>query len=164
MQLWSGPPIDPRWIRRTQCPEPAAALRRERVRRDASEARGRRRYRHDLAVVIATVAEASAVGAHNGDRLFVPCSDGIVEVVVNGDDFTVGWTTAVSTPGPTIIAGDAVWTVATASGDLLALDLSTGKRLSSQHIGAVPSRFTSLAAGDGLVVVAAQRKMLAFGT
>jgi outer membrane protein assembly factor BamB len=113
-----------------------------------------------------TVCSAPAFGgvAHDGDRLFVPCSDGVAEVVVNANTFTVRWTTAVSRPGPTIVAGDAVWTVATASGDLLALDASTGKTLSTHHIGAVPSRFTSPAAGDGLVVVAAQRRLLAFGT
>ena len=94
----------------------------------------------------------------------MPCSDGVAEVVVNGDTFRVAWNAAVSRPGPTIVAGDAVWTVATASGDLLALEASTGKTLSSHHIGAVPSRFTSPAAAGGLVVVAAQRKVLAFGT
>jgi hypothetical protein len=98
-----------------------------------------------------TVCSGVAFGgvAHNGNRMFVPCSDGITQVVVNGDNFKVGWTTSVATPGPTIIASDAVWTVATASGDLIALDPSSGKALSSQHIGAVPSRFTSpAAAGD----------------
>jgi outer membrane protein assembly factor BamB len=113
-----------------------------------------------------SVCNSPAFGgiAHNGDRIFVPCADDIVQVAVNGDNFKVGWTTSVSTPGPTIIAGDAVWTVATATGDLIALDSSSGKTLSSQHIGAVPSRFTSPAAAAGLVVVAAQRKVLAFGT
>lgn len=111
------------------------------------------------------MCEGPAFGgiAHDGDRIFVPCTDDIAEVRVNGDSFNVRWTTPVSTPGPTIIAGDAVWTVATATGDLIALDLSSGKMLSCHHIGAVPSRFTSPAAAAGLVVVAAQRKLLAFG-
>jgi outer membrane protein assembly factor BamB len=102
--------------------------------------------------------------AHDGDTMFVPCSNGVVQVTVNGDNFTVGWTAAVSTPGPTIIAGAAVWTVATDTGDLIALDPSSGTTIASEHIGSVPSRFTSPAAGAGRVVVGARRMVLAFGT
>jgi hypothetical protein len=86
---------------------------------------------------------------HDGDTMFVPCSNGVVQVSVKGDNFTVGWTAAVSTPGPTIIAGGAVWTVATDAGDLIALDPSSGATIASEHIGSVPSRFTSPAAGVG---------------
>jgi len=69
----------------------------------------------------------------------------------------------VSTPGPTIVANGAVWTVATGEGDLVALDESSGRQQASQHIGSVPSRFTSPAAGGGRVVVAAGRVVIAFG-
>jgi hypothetical protein len=111
------------------------------------------------------VCDGAAFGgiAHDGNTMFVPCTDGIAQVTVTGDTFKVGWTKPVSTPGPTIIAGGAVWTVATSSGDLVALDLSSGNTLSSQHIGAVPSRFTAPAVGAGRVVVAAGRKVRAFG-
>ena len=66
-------------------------------------------------------------------------------------------------PGPTIVANGAVWTVATDNGDLVALDESSGRPLTSQHFGPVPSRFTSPAAGGGRVVVAAGRVVMAFG-
>ena len=114
----------------------------------------------------ANVCDSRVFGgiAHDGDTMFVPCSNGVVQVTVNGDNFTVGWTAAVSTPGPTIIAGGAVWTVATDTGDLIALDPSSGTTIASEHIGRVPSRFTSPAAGAGRVVVGAQRMVLAFGT
>jgi hypothetical protein len=102
--------------------------------------------------------------AHDGDTLFVPCSNGIVQVVVNGDTFTVGWTAPFSTPGPTIVAGGAVWTVATREGELVALDPTSGTKIASEPIGAVPSQFTSPAAGGGRVVVGADRKVSAFGT
>ncbi len=101
--------------------------------------------------------------AHDGDTMFVPCSSGVVQVRATGDSFSVGWTAAVSSPGPPIVAGGAVWTVATGSGDLVALDPSSGKTIASQPIGDVPSRFTSLAAGGGRVVVGAGRVVLAFG-
>ena len=101
--------------------------------------------------------------AHDGDTLFVPCSNGIVQVIVSGDTFNVGWTAPLSTPGPTIIAGGAVWTVATRDGDLIALDLASGKTITSESIGTVPSQFTSPAAGLGLIVVGSERKVSAFG-
>lgn len=102
--------------------------------------------------------------ARDGDAMFVPCSGGIAQVTVSRDSFGVGWTTPVSTPGPTIVAGGAVWAVATGSGDLVALDPSSGRTLLSEHLGNVPSRFTSPAAGSGRVVVGAGRVVVAFGT
>ncbi len=113
-----------------------------------------------------SVCSSRAFGgvAHDGDTMFVPCSDGIAQVTVTGNSFLVGWTTPVSTPGPTIVAGGAVWAVATGSGDLVALDASSGRTVLSEHIGNVPSRFTSPAAGSGRVVVPAGRVVIAFGT
>jgi outer membrane protein assembly factor BamB len=111
------------------------------------------------------VCQGSAFGAiaHDGDTMFVPCSNGVVQVTVNGDSFAIGWTASVSTPGPTIITAGAVWAVATGSGDLVELDASSGTTTSSNHIGSVPSRFTSPAAGGGRVVVAAARSLIAVG-
>ncbi|MGZ7036385.1 MAG: outer membrane protein assembly factor BamB family protein [Ilumatobacteraceae bacterium] len=101
--------------------------------------------------------------AHDGNTLFVPCSNGVVQVTVSGDTFKVGWTAPLSRPGPTITAGGAVWVVATNDGDLVALDSATGKTITSESIGTVPSQFTSPAAGLGLIVVASERKVSAFG-
>jgi outer membrane protein assembly factor BamB len=101
--------------------------------------------------------------AHDGNTLFVPCSNGVVQVTVSGDTFNVGWTAPLSKPGPTMIAGGAVWTVAASDGDLIALDPATGKTITSKSIGTVPSQFTSPAAGLGLVVVGSERKVSAFG-
>ena len=101
--------------------------------------------------------------AHDGNTLFVPCSNGVVQVIVSGDTFKVGWTAPLSKPGPTIVAGGAVWTVATSDGDLIALDPTTGNAIISESIGTVPSQFTSPAAGLGLIVVASERKLSAFG-
>ncbi len=113
-----------------------------------------------------SVCSSRAFGgvAHDGDTMFVPCLGVIAQVTVTGNTFRVGWTTPVSTAGPTIIAGGAVWAVATGSGDLVALDASSGRTLLSEHIGNVPSRFTSPAAGAGRVVVPAGRVVMAFGT
>jgi hypothetical protein len=102
--------------------------------------------------------------AHDGDTLFVPCSNGVVQIIVSGDTFNVGWTAPLSKPGPTIITGGAVWTVATRDGDLVALDPRSGTTITSEPIGPVPSQFTSPAAGLGLVVVGSERKLSAFGS
>src|SRR5581483_3808001 len=77
------------------------------------------------------------------DTMYVPCPRGITQVVATGDSFRTGWTATVNTPGPTIVAGGAVWTVATGSGDLVALDRASGRVVASAHVGSVPSRFTS---------------------
>jgi hypothetical protein len=101
--------------------------------------------------------------AHDGNLLFVPCSEGVVQVSVSGDSFTTGWRAAMSTPGPTIVANRAVWTVASGDGDLVALEESSGRRLTSLSLGRVPSRFTAPAAGGARIVVAAGRVVTAFG-
>jgi len=111
------------------------------------------------------VCNSGAFGAvaHDGDTLYVPCSNGVVQVIVSGDSFHAGWTAPLSAPGPTIVAGGAVWTVATSDGTLIALDPASGRTVASERIGSAPSRFTSPAASGGRVVVAADRKVVAFG-
>lgn len=111
------------------------------------------------------VCSSSAFGgvAHDGDTLFVPCSDSIVQVTVSGDRFSTGWSASASTPGPTIVAGGAVWSVATGDNALVALDPASGRTLSSQSIDNVPSRFTSPAAGAGRVVIGDGHVVLSFG-
>ena len=101
--------------------------------------------------------------AHDGDIMFVPCANAVVQVTVNGDTFSTGWAAPTSTPGPTVVADGAVWTIATGSGDLVALDKSSGHTLTSQHLGDVPSRFTSLAIGGGRVLAVARRVVHAYG-
>jgi len=108
---------------------------------------------------------SSAFGgvAHDGNVLFVPCSSGVVQVTVQGDTFSTGWNVPMSTPGPTVVANGAVWTVATDDGALIALDESSGRTVTSQNLGPVPSRFTSPAVDGGRVVAAAGRVVTSFG-
>jgi len=101
--------------------------------------------------------------AHDRDDVFVPCSNGIVQVVVHDDDLTTGWTASIATPGPPVVSGSTVWTVATGTGQLVALDRTSGTTSASFAIGEVPSRFTSPAVAGGRVVVAAGRVVRSFG-
>lgn len=102
--------------------------------------------------------------ANDGGTLYVPCTNAVVQVRVNGNKLTVGWRSAQSMPGPTIVAGGAVWTVTARDGNLVALDRADGKALTVQHIGDVPSRFTSAGAGGGRLFAAANRTVVAFAT
>lgn len=112
----------------------------------------------------AQVCRGQVIGgvSHVGTTLFVPCPGGLAAVSTAGDRVAVQWTATVARPGPTIVTEGALWTVATASGELVALDRSSGKQLLSQSIGSVPSRFTTPAAAAARVVVAADRKVMAF--
>ena len=101
--------------------------------------------------------------AHDGNVVYVPCTNGVVQVTVDGDTFSRGWSTPMSTPGPTVVGGGAVWTIETESGDLVALDESSGDTVVSESVGRVPSRFTSPAVGGGRVVAAAGRVVSSFG-
>ena len=79
--------------------------------------------------------------------MYVPCSDGVVQVTVDGNRFKTGWTASMATPGPTVVANGTVWAVATDRGDLVAIDQASGHELVTLHLGRVPSRFTSPAIG-----------------
>jgi hypothetical protein len=102
--------------------------------------------------------------AHDANTLFVPCSIGIVQVTVTGNTFKVGWHTSVDVPGPAVVSKGTVWTIATGSGALVALDANSGHTISTTQIGSVPSRFTSPALADGHLIVAADRTIAAYGT
>ena len=101
--------------------------------------------------------------SHSGTTLFVPCPSGLVGVSIAGNRIRTLWTAPADTAGPAIVTSGAVWTVATGSGRLLAVDPGTGLVLFQQSIGSEPSRFVSPAAGSGRVVVAANRHVMAFG-
>jgi outer membrane protein assembly factor BamB len=101
--------------------------------------------------------------ANDGGTLYVPCTKGVVQVRVDGDKLRVGWRRDESMPGPTVVAGGAVWTISTTDGTLVALDATNGKVLLQQQLGDVPSRFVSPGVGGGRVVAAANRKVMAFG-
>jgi outer membrane protein assembly factor BamB len=113
----------------------------------------------------AAACDGAAMGgvSHDGATLYVPCPNGVTAIAVGGDRVSVKWTSRAATPGPPIVTPGAVWTVATGSGELVALDASTGNTLASRPIGSVPSRFTSPSAGGGRVVVAAARTVMSFG-
>lgn len=103
-----------------------------------------------------------AVAQDNG-TLFVPCTNGVVQVHVTSDALSRGWAASMTSPGPTVVSNGIVWTINSKAGDLVALDEATGRTLGTQHLGDVPSRFTSPGLGNGEIVAAANRTVYAFG-
>jgi outer membrane protein assembly factor BamB len=92
--------------------------------------------------------------AYSSPYLFVPCTDGLVELQIANGAFTTKWHTQSFNAGPPIVTGGVVWTVDTSSATLLGYSVSTGNQAYSFPLGSVV-HFCSLAAGDGRVFVAA---------
>jgi outer membrane protein assembly factor BamB len=101
--------------------------------------------------------------AHDGNTLFVACSNGVVEVIVSGDRFKTGWSAGLSTPGPTVVTKTTVWTMATGPGRLIALDRATGNQLAAEYVGPAVSRFIAPTVAAGRVFIAPSRHVFTFG-
>jgi outer membrane protein assembly factor BamB len=99
--------------------------------------------------------------AYRAPMVFVPCRDALTAIRVGGNAFTIAWRSSVSNPGPPIVAGGAVWTIALDSGVLTALDPSTGKVLASAAVGSV-EHFTSPSTAGGRIYVPAGASVVAF--
>jgi hypothetical protein len=100
--------------------------------------------------------------ATTGSSVYVPCTGGLVAIrLTAGPAFTVAWRSSAFDAGPPVIAGGAVWTVDIGTGDLLAFDERTGAQVFKASLGAV-AHFTSPAAADGRLYVAATDHVVAF--
>jgi outer membrane protein assembly factor BamB len=96
----------------------------------------------------------------NGAMVFIACEDSLVAVRVKGNSLGVAWTSSGGS-GPTIIAGNAVWTMKR-DGRLMALDPSSGATRFSVSLGFPATRFLSPSAAGGRLFVADGRRILAF--
>jgi outer membrane protein assembly factor BamB len=101
--------------------------------------------------------------AHDGNTLFVACSNAVVEVTVSGDRFKTGWSAGLGTPGPTVATNTTVWTLASAQGRLIGLDRSTGNQVAAEYVGPAVSRFVAPTVADGRVFIAPSRHVFTFG-
>ena len=93
--------------------------------------------------------------------LFVPCRDGLVALRIEGTRFTVAWR-ADGADGSPIVTGDTVWALDLSQGVLHAYQSSDGQELATMPTGRA-ANFATPAAGNGLLVVAADRRVIAFG-
>ena len=94
--------------------------------------------------------------------LFVPCRNELVALRIEGEKFSVAWRKASINAGSPIVTGDTVWAIDLDAGQLHAYGAADGTELSSMAVGDA-ANFATPAAGNGLVVVAADRRVVAFG-
>jgi outer membrane protein assembly factor BamB len=91
--------------------------------------------------------------AVDGDVVYLPCTDGVRAVRVDGaGQLHVLWRASASVTGSPVIGGGRVWALDTTAGVLHALDPSTGKSLSQVEVGAA-SRFATPALYGADVIV-----------
>jgi len=96
--------------------------------------------------------------------LYVPCTDGLVALrVVPGANpsFETAWKGPSFRAGPPIVVGGAVWVLDTASGNLYALNATSGQTIFRRQVGETV-RFATPSYGDGQVFVAAGRRVSSF--
>jgi len=91
--------------------------------------------------------------AFDGTAVYAACTDGLVQVRLQGNRIEVGWKAPGFQAGPPIVTGGVVWSVDTSSGRLLGFAASDGSQLFSFDVGA-STRFCTPAAGAGAVYVA----------
>lgn len=94
--------------------------------------------------------------------IFVPCINGLVELeVTNATHFSTRLLISGFNAGPPIVTGGVVWSVDDNSGTLYGLSTATGHEAYSFQLGGV-EHFTTPAAGDGQVFVAAANQVESF--
>jgi len=99
--------------------------------------------------------------AHVGSSIFVPCLDGVFDVVAGASSLTVAWHTTGFDAGSPIVTGNVVWAVDISNANLLGFNASTGKQLFSFSLGSA-DHFISPSAGPGSVYVAGGDQLYAF--
>jgi outer membrane protein assembly factor BamB len=108
------------------------------------------------------VCDGGAYGglAYRAPFVYVPCSDGLVALRMNGNGFSVAWKARSSPVGAPIISGGAVWTIDQA-GTLYAYAPDSGRQLTNLPVGSV-THFPSPGAGGGRLFAPADNQVVAF--
>jgi outer membrane protein assembly factor BamB len=99
--------------------------------------------------------------AHQGMTVIVPCSNRLRSLTISDSSFNDNWSVDFSSPGPPIIANGLVWVLDVGSGQLHALDSTTGKDVFHAGVGAV-THFSAPSAGNRTVFVEGGKTVQAF--
>lgn len=99
--------------------------------------------------------------AHLGYSVFVPCLDGVFDVVVQGSNLSVAWQTSAFDAGSPIVTGNIVWAVDINDARLLGFNISSGQQEFAFSLGSV-DHFISPAAGPTSVYVAGGNQLFSF--
>lgn len=92
--------------------------------------------------------------AYQAPFVYLPCTDGLYALRVQGQRFSVAWKASGLNAGPPIVAGGAVWTISRGSGRLHGYDASTGREVASADLGSAISFPTPAVSGTLLVAPA----------
>lgn len=102
---------------------------------------------------VSDVCRAYGGSAAVGTTVFVPCTDGLREVVVGpGTQMSVGWHAAGQITSSPVVGGHTVYSLDPGGGTLYALDSASGNVVASVSVGAA-SRFTTPTLAPGRVYV-----------
>ncbi|MHB8465079.1 MAG: outer membrane protein assembly factor BamB family protein [Acidimicrobiales bacterium] len=104
----------------------------------------------------------AARGAANGEELFVPCAEGLLQVRVRGRTLQAGWRAPALITGSPVVGGGAVWALDTDLGVLYALDASSGQQVARVLTGSV-THFTTPVVAGSLVLVGTKTGVVAIG-
>jgi outer membrane protein assembly factor BamB len=99
--------------------------------------------------------------AYQAPLLFVPCTDGLVALRINGNSFSTAWKSDSFNAGPPIIAGGAVWSIDVDSGTLTAFAPDSGRVITTQDLGSV-THFATPSAGGGRLFAPAGGQVIGF--
>ena len=101
--------------------------------------------------------------AWSGTTVYVPCSDGLYALSLNGSGVKVAWHVAHPALGSPILAAGALWAIEPGTATLFALDPASGQVLYSVAVGAA-EHFSTPAATEGFVVAPAGMNVVAVST
>ncbi len=99
--------------------------------------------------------------AWSGPMVLVPCSDGLVALLVSQTSLSIAWKASSPRLGSPIIAAGAVWAIEPETGRLFALDFSSGSVLYTANLGQA-RHFSTPAATEGFVIAPAGAQVEAF--
>jgi outer membrane protein assembly factor BamB len=108
-----------------------------------------------------SVCSGGAYGglAYVAPLVYVPCTDGLHALRMNGNSFSEAWR-AGSSAGPPIVAGGVVWTIDTGA-TLHGYAADSGSSVASVDLGSV-THFPTPAAGGGRLFAPADNQVIAF--
>lgn len=110
----------------------------------------------------ANVCDESFGGtAYVNPDIFVPCINGLFKLEVANGTFSTALVVTGFNAGPPIVTGGVVWTIDTNTATLYGLSATTGRQAYTFPLGSVV-HFTTPAAGDGQVFVAARNEVMSF--
>ena len=98
-----------------------------------------------------------------GQRVWIPCSDGLVALDVTESSISVAWRAPNPRLGSPVVAAGALWAIEPDSGRLFALDLTSGAVLYDLSLGQA-RHFSTPAATEGFLVAPAGADVVAYST